>query len=115
MKSLLLLLVVSAACGDNTTTTEAPPTCQELGCENALCNRKGECACDGVGCVIARTADACVPPSYGSDDCCALMPDEQAAVQCASAQTPSGTCGVLACETSTCGFIRLNFCGTKAP
>lgn len=51
-----LVLVFIVACGDEGPST--PPTCESLGCENALCNFAGECSCDGVACVMCERTDA---------------------------------------------------------
>lgn len=114
MRHLLLAsLLALVACGDNETVP--PPTCAELGCVNALCNRKGECTCDGIGCEREAPADAtpaCMPPSYGSDQCCSLLPDEGAVTACLGALAPAGTCGEAACELSDCTLDHIAFCGT---
>jgi hypothetical protein len=52
--------------------------------------------------------DACVREPTG--DCCALLPDDNAARECAAASTAPGACGVLVCWSADCVQARLNFC-----
>jgi hypothetical protein len=57
--ALLAFVDCAAGCGDD---NAPPPTCASLGCGTvALCNRQGQCTCDGRACV-QETPDAGVSP-----------------------------------------------------
>ena len=55
------------------------------------------------------TPDACTRDPSG--DCCALLPDIDAASACATEQTKGAPgCGVYLCWQSDCSLVRVNFC-----
>jgi hypothetical protein len=56
----------------------------------------------------AAPADACTREATG--DCCALLPDDAAARECAAATTAPGACGVLVCWSADCVQTKINFC-----
>lgn len=56
-KILAVVLVLVSACVDEDAPKD-PPTCESLGCPVAICNRLGECVCNGEACVQCERADA---------------------------------------------------------
>lgn len=53
--------------------------------------------------------DACIELDAGPDDCCRLLPDQDAVRACGA--PPPGACGDVVCRLSDCSLLVLNVCG----